>query len=70
MRTNWLYSPVHNTRRNSPDSLGNDVVISGKYAISCFGGSVDGVVNFILLRVIGNGLAVEIDGRGFAFTLN
>jgi hypothetical protein len=30
MSTSWLYKPVQRTRRNSPDSLGSDVVMFGK----------------------------------------
>jgi hypothetical protein len=30
MSTSWLYKPVQRTRRNSPDSLGSDVVMLGK----------------------------------------
>lgn len=49
--TSWLYSPVHKTRRKSPDSLGSDVVMFRKYAISCFGGSSEGVLKFMLVVV-------------------
>jgi len=48
MRTSCEYRPVHKTRRNSADSDGSEVVMFGKKAISCFGGSIDGVGNFIL----------------------
>jgi len=53
MRTSCEYKPVHSTRRNSPDSLGKLVVILGKYAISCLGGSSEGFLNDI----------VEVKGR-------
>jgi hypothetical protein len=69
IRTNWLYSPVHSTRRNSPDSLGSEVVMSGKYAISCFGGSIEGVVNFILGREVENGLGIGPKVRVFAMAI-
>ena len=52
MSTNCEYKPVHSTLRNSADSEGNDVVMLGKKAISCFGGSMEGVGKGILLVVV------------------
>jgi hypothetical protein len=43
IRTSWEYSPVQRTRRNSADVEGRAVVMSGKYCISCLGGSMLGV---------------------------
>jgi len=51
IKTSCEYNPVHKTLRNSPDSEGSEVVISGKYAISCLGGSSEGLLNFIVLLV-------------------
>lgn len=49
MRTTWLYSPVHKTRRNSPLFDGIAAVMLGKYCISCLGGS-DDILGSLLLR--------------------
>lgn len=56
MRTSCEYRPVQRTRRNSPFLEGYDVVICGKYTISCFGGSFDGVGNVVMFA------AVELKG--------
>ena len=48
--TSCEYNPVQSTRRKSPDFEGRDVVISGKYCISCLGGSEDGVLNDMVVE--------------------
>lgn len=63
MRTSCEYKPVQRTRRNSPFFEGYDVVICGKYAISCFGGSFDGVGKVAIFA------AVELKGLGGEFEL-
>lgn len=44
MMTSCEYSPVQSTRRKSDEVDGRLVVMRGKCCISCFGGSLDGVL--------------------------
>ncbi len=50
MSTSCEYNPVQSTRRNSADFEGRDVVMFGKYFISCVGGSTEGVWNAIVVE--------------------
>ena len=47
-----LFIPVHNTLRNSPDLDGRAVSMSGKYCISFFGRSLEGVAREDILVVL------------------
>ena len=50
MRTTCEYNPVQRTLRNSPDFEGRAEDISGKYAISCFGGP-EGILGSLAKRI-------------------
>lgn len=52
MSTSCEYKPVQRTRLNSEFFEGRLLVICGKYAISCFGGSLEGVGNSAMVAEV------------------